>query len=247
MENSNAKWFDKEVSENQSNILDINSLSENIMHAPEFYLVTIYRPEKVDRAIKNRWANIWTTNFEGHRMYTVFTSFDMALAEYDKKSKLHPESIMRVEKRTLQSLIKKWNFMIKLINVYGEFCYLCDGKKTFPDNYWEKWPEIYKEEAEKHEEKRIEKFISDKTYFKDKYNKRPVHYDCTISKIKLAWNDEIIDIFCDSNGPDNRYRPVVNGEYADEICNIYLKGEYFTKEDLDEYIKKAKNYKEEIK
>lgn len=86
---------------------------------------------------------------------------------------------------------------------------------------------------------------NNKVYFKDIYNKRPVHYDCIIGKIKLVWNDEVIDIFRDSNGPKPEYRPVVNGEYAEEMWGIFLSGDFFTKEDLDEYIKKVKNYKEE--
>ena len=36
--------------------------------------------------------------------------------------------------------------------------------------------------------------VQDKAYFKDIYDKRPVHYDCTVGKIKLPWNDDVIDI-----------------------------------------------------
>lgn len=88
--------------------------------------------------------------------------------------------------------------------------------------------------------------MEDRVYFKDIYNKRPVHYDCTIGTIKLAWDNTEIDIFSDSNGPEYHYRPVIDGEYAKETWEIYLSGEFFTKEDLDEYIKKVKNYKEEL-
>ena len=89
--------------------------------------------------------------------------------------------------------------------------------------------------------------MSEKAFFKDMYGERPFHYDCVLGKIELPWNGKVIDIFRDTNGPEPRYRPVVDGIYAQETYHISLSGDSFTEEDLNGYLKRVKDRETEIK
>ena len=142
-----SKWFDNEISHNVDNIIDSKSLDDVTINASEFYVVTIYNERKVTKLAEQRWTKVWTFELQGHKCYNVYTTFDMALIEYYKKSKAHPKAIMRVERRSLNSLLYGNNYIIKLINVYGDHCYFCDGKKAFPEDYWKRWPHTYAEDA----------------------------------------------------------------------------------------------------
>ena len=84
-------------------------------------------------------------------------------------------------------------------------------------------------------------------YFKDIFAIKPFHYDCTLGKLVLPWNNQVIDIFKDDNGPQPVYRPVVDGVYAEESSYIYMEGESFTKNDLDEYLHRVQEYNKQKK
>ena len=148
-----SKWFDREISLSVGDIIDAKALDNDALHFSEFYVITIYDEKKTNVPVKHRWSKVWTYEMQGHKMYNVFTTFDMALVEYNRQSKEHSNAIMRVERRTLSSLLHGNSYVIKLINVYGDFCYICDGKKAFPEDYWKRWPHLYTEDAKKHEEK----------------------------------------------------------------------------------------------
>ena len=128
-----SKWFDREISLSVGDIIDAKALDNDALHFSEFYVITIYDEKKTNLPVKHRWSKVWTYEMQGHKMYNVFTTFDMALVEYNRQSKEHSNAIMRVERRTLSSLLHGNSYVIKLINVYGDFCYICDGKKAFRD------------------------------------------------------------------------------------------------------------------
>lgn len=81
-----------------------------------------------------------------------------------------------------------------------------------------------------------------KAYFKDIYDKKPFCYERIIGKIKLPWNDEVLDIFICA-GPITVYIPVVDGLYDDAIWFGEDKYNGFTEEDLNKYVERIKNKK----
>ena len=81
-----------------------------------------------------------------------------------------------------------------------------------------------------------------KAYFKDIYDKKPFCYERTIGKIKLPWNDEVLDIFTDA-GPITVYIPVVDGLYDDDIWFGADRYDGFTEEDFNKYVERLKNKK----
>ena len=78
-------------------------------------------------------------------------------------------------------------------------------------------------------------------YFRDIYNIRPVHYDCTLGQIRLPWNGQVCDIFINHDFEDS-YRPVLDGLYAEETSGIRLYGDSFSEQDLTDYLKKVREY-----
>jgi len=80
--------------------------------------------------------------------------------------------------------------------------------------------------------------LEGRAYFDNKIVEEPVHFGCTLLKLKLPWNNQIIQVYCNDN-VINSYYPVVPkpyhysyGVYLPDICS--LRG-YFTKDDLEDY------------
>ncbi len=143
-----AKWLDSTFlpSVNDGR-LDYSILPDEVKLASEVFLVTILNDD-TSLPAADRWTDSWTAeDVDGHQIVNVYTSFDKALAEYWRLSEAHPDSIMRVERRNLESIISGKPWTAKLIGVYDEECYLCDGKTAYPEDYWKRWPNQYPEEA----------------------------------------------------------------------------------------------------
>ena len=124
-----AKWLDSTFlpSVNDGR-LDYSILPDEVKLASEVFLVTILNDD-TSLPAADRWTDSWTAeDVDGHQIVNVYTSFDKALAEYWRLSEAHPDSIMRVERRNLASIISGKSWTAKLIGVYDEECYLCDGK-----------------------------------------------------------------------------------------------------------------------
>ena len=148
-----SKWLDVSfIQEFDGQFLDIRVLPEEVQYASEVYMVTIFDASSENSNIpaSDRWTKSWTIkDGEGHQVVDVYTSFEMALADYWRRCKEHPDVIMRVERRNLDSIISGKMWIVKLVSSYGDSCYVCDGKKACPNDYWKRWPNIYPEEAEK--------------------------------------------------------------------------------------------------
>ncbi len=161
------RWLDQTfIPNNLEKLLDFKCIPDELRYLPEVYIVKIYDDSKENKKpAKDRWEKSWISkDVNGHNIVNVYTSFDMALADYWRESEAHPKSIMRVERRNLDSIVSGKTWEVRLISVYGDCTYLCDGKTAFPNDYWKRWPQQYpekvKEEAGK--EKANEKKEEDK-------------------------------------------------------------------------------------
>lgn len=82
---------------------------------------------------------------------------------------------------------------------------------------------------------------NNKAYFKDIFDKKSRDRDSDIGKIKLPWNNQIIDIII-QHDVVTYYRPIIDHIAADITSRIGLEGDYFTQQDLDDYIEKVEEY-----
>lgn len=144
-----AKWLDNDFIPRHQNLTDKNILDKEVWEAPCVFAVRVNSEKKGIKA-KNAWTNFYTTDTQGCKYLNIYTNFETALNECRRLEHKHPDRYMRVERLSLASILDDSAWIGRFINVYGETCYICDGKKAYPDDYWKRWPNHYPTEAKEH-------------------------------------------------------------------------------------------------
>ena len=146
------KWLDNTFIPQHPNYTDKHDLDREIWNETGVYVVRVNSLDK-SVPVKDAWTNHFTIKTQGCTYINIYTNFDMALNECRRLEYEHPNAYLRVERVSLARMLDDSSWIGRLYNAYGEVCYICDGKRAFPNDYYKRWPTCYPEDANKDKNK----------------------------------------------------------------------------------------------